>query len=187
MNNKLTVEDLPESVVERMKKAINEDVQMVKLRGGYQDLIRRRQFAAAMDLKRRMKGIEERVINEYLATYEGETVSMQSLMGDMSVQDRDEINVCTNSIILMCDMIETFVMDFNQILQKYHPDYKVEMYDKILAMGKEAKEHVRFMSNATGDCYQCAFADSADDLTEMVRNKAKAIIKKVKAKDGNKK
>lgn len=74
-------------------------------------------------------------------------------MSDMSPEDREYINTCTNAIILICDMIETFTMDFNQVLKKYHPDYRLEMYDKIMQVGKEAKAHVKFMSECTDNVY----------------------------------
>ena len=86
---------------------------------------------------------------------------MQSLMSDMSPEDREYINTCTNAIILICDMIETFTMDFNQVLKKYHPDYRLEMYDKIMQVGKEAKAHVQFMSECTDNVYQCSGAATA--------------------------
>lgn len=182
---KLTINDLPEDVVERMKETIRSDSQMIALKNKHMAYIRSRQYAKAIELKRKMRKIEERVICEYLEHYEGETESMANLMNEMSPEDRDTINVCTNAIILICDMIETFSMDFNQVLKKYHPDYRLEMYDKIMSVGKEAKSHVKFMSECTDNIYQCSFADSADDITELVRNKARSLIRKVKGKEGN--
>lgn len=181
--NKLTINDLPEDVVEKMRQAIQEDPQMLALKDKHLAYIRSRQYAKAVDLKQKMQGIEECVIREYLENYEGETESMASLMTEMTSEDRNTINVCTNAIILICDMIETFSMDFNEILQKYHPDYRLEMYDKIMQVGKEAKAHVKFMSECTDMVYQCSFADSADDITELVRNKAQSLIRKAKAKE----
>lgn len=181
--SKLTINDLPEDVVEKMRQAIQEDPQMIALKDKHLAYIRSRQYAKAIDLKHKMKRIEDRVIREYLENYEGEAESMASLMVEMSPEDRDIINTCTNAIILICDMIETFTMDFNEVLKKYHPDYRLEMYDKIMQVGKEAKAHVKFMSECTGNLYQCSFADSADDVTELVRNKARSIIRKVKGKE----
>ena len=182
---KLTINDLPKDVLERMRRAIREDSQMISLKNKHSQYIINRQYAKAVLLKEKMQKIEDRVIREYLDSYEGETENMQSLMSDMSPEDREYINTCTNAIILICDMIETFTMDFNQVLKKYHPDYRLEMYDKIMSVGKEAKSHVKFMSECTDNIYQCSFADSADDITELVRNKARSLIRKVKGKEGN--
>lgn len=69
----------------------------------------------AMKLKQMMDGIETRVINQYLSEYEGMSESMDNFMREMSEEDREEINVLTNSIIMLCDMVETFTMDCNEI------------------------------------------------------------------------
>lgn len=118
MRNKLTVNDLPADVVERMKKMINEDRQMLKLRERRASFLRSRRYMEAMKLKQMMDGIEKRVINQYLSEYEGMSESMDNFMREMSEEDREEINVLTNSIIMLCDMVETFTMDCNEILKK---------------------------------------------------------------------
>lgn len=181
--SKITINDLPQDVVERMRLAIREDSQMIALGKKYAEYIKYKQYTKAVELSWKMQDIEDRVIREYLERYQGETESMGNLIKEMSPEDRDTINVCTNAIILICDMIETFTMDFNQILKKYHPDYRLEMYDKMIQLGREAKSHVKFMSDCTDEIYQCSFADSADDITELVRNKARSLIRKVKAKE----
>lgn len=179
MRNKLTVNDLSADVVERMKKMINEDRQMLKLRERHASFLRSHRYMEAMKLKQMMDGIEKRVINQCLSEYEGMSESMDNFMREMSEEDREEINVLTNSIIMLCDMVETFTMDCNGILKKYHPDYRIEMFDRVSECGKAAKAQVDFMSKSTDMVYQCAFAEDADKITEMVRNKAKAFIRKL--------
>ena len=115
MRNKLTVNDLPADVVERIKKIINEDRQMLKLRERHASFHRSHRYMEAMKLKQMMDGIEKRVINQYLSEYEGMSESMDNFMREMSEEDREEINVLTNSIIMLCDMVETFTMDCNEI------------------------------------------------------------------------
>ncbi len=115
--NKLTVNDLSADVVERMKKMINEDRQMLKLRERHASFLRSHRYMEAMKLKQMMDGIETRVINQYLSEYEGMSESMDKFMREMSEEDREEINVLTNSIIMLCDMVETFTMDCNEILK----------------------------------------------------------------------
>lgn len=77
MRNKLTVNDLPADVVERMKKIINEDRQMLKLRERHASFLRSHRYMEAMKLKQMMDGIEKRVINQYLSEYEGMSGSME--------------------------------------------------------------------------------------------------------------
>ena len=130
-----------------------------------------------------MDGIEKRVKNQYLSEYEGMSGSMDNFMREMSEEDREEINVLTNSIIMLCDMVETFTMDCNEILKKYHPDYRIEMFDKVSECGKAAKAQVDFMSKSTDMVYQCAFAEDADKITEMVRKQGQVFHQKAETEE----
>lgn len=179
MKKELTVDDLPADVVEKMRKMINEDPRMVELRRKHAFLLRGHCYMEAQKLKQMIDGIETKVINEYLAEYKGQAESMENLMRDMTEEDRDEINVLTNCVIFLCDMVETFTMDCNEILKKYHPDYRIEMFDRITECGKAAREQVEFMSRNTGMGYQTAFAGDADKITELVRNKARSFVRKL--------
>ena len=78
MRNKLTVNDLSADVVERMKKMINEDRQMLKLRERHASFLRSHRYMEAMKLKQMMDGIETRVINQYLSEYEGMSESIDN-------------------------------------------------------------------------------------------------------------
>ena len=50
-------------------------------------------------------------------------------------------------------------------------------------MRESLKAQVDFMSKSTDMVYQCAFAEDADKITEMVRNKVKAFIRKLKRRE----
>lgn len=182
MKTKLTIADLPESTVERMRQAIREDKKMVELEKRHTNLIRAQRYMDAFRIKRMMNEIEEKVINMYLAEYEGQTESMYNFMQEMNDEDRDEMNILVNSIIMLCDMIDTFTLDCNELLKKYHPDYRIEMFDKVIDYGKAVKEQMDFMAKNTDMVYQCAFADDADKITELVKNKVKSFVRKLKRK-----
>lgn len=182
MKTKLTISDLPESTVDRMKQAIGEDRQMVKLKEKHTALLRAQRYMDAFRIKRMMNEIEERVINMYLAEYEGQTESMYNFMKEMNDEDREEMNLLVNSIIMLCDMVETFTLECNEILKKYQPDYRIEMFDKVIDCGKAVKEQMDFMAKNTDMVYQCAFADDADKITELVKNKVKSFVRKLRRK-----
>lgn len=181
--SKLTISDLPSDVVEQMKKAIHEEPQMQALQQKKLQALRRSDYVEAARLAKFIKEIETRVINDYLYRYKGQTQRMDTLMDDMSDEDRENMNIYTNAIIFLCDMIETLSLESNQILQKYHPDYNLEMFDKLIQVGKEARNHVKFMSENTDMIYQVSFADGADDISELLMNKVKAFIKKLRQKN----
>lgn len=178
--NKLTINDLPSDVVEQMRLAIRTDSQMQSLQKKKESAIRARDYVGAARLSKLIKDVEERVINIYLAEYKGQVGRMENLMVDMSDKDREDMNIYTNAIIFFCDMIESLSIESDQLLKKYHPDYNLEMFNKIIQVGKEAKQHVKFMSENTDMLYQVTFADKADDVMELLLNKVKSFIRKLR-------
>lgn len=179
---KLTVDDLPPDVVEQMREAIRKEPQMQSLQQKKLQALKAYNYVEVSRLAKLLKDVENRVINDYLANYKGQSERMDSLLTDMSEEDRESMNVYTNAIIFLCDMIETLASDSDQILKKYHPDYNLEMFDKITQLGQEAKNHVKFMSDNTDMVYQVTFADKADDISELLMNKVKAFIRRLRNK-----
>lgn len=181
-NTQLTINDLPADVVEQMKKGIREEPQMQVLLQKKSQALKDYNYVEVSCLAKLIKEVETRVINNYLANYKGQSERMDTLMADMSDEDRENINIYTNAIIFLCDMIEILSSDSDQILKKYHPDYNIEMFNKIIQVGEEAKRHIKFMSENTDMIYQVTFANGADDISELLMNKVKAFIRKLRSK-----
>lgn len=181
-NIQLTINDLPADVVEQMKKGIREEPQMQVLLQKKSQALKDYNYVEVSRLAKLIKEVETRVINNYLASYKGQSERMDTLMADMSDEDRENMNIYTNAIIFLCDMIEILSSDSDQILKKYHPDYNIEMFNKIIQVGEEAKNHIKFMSENTDMIYQVTFANGADDISELLMNKVKAFIRKLRYK-----
>lgn len=181
-NTQLTINDLPADVVEQMKKGIREEPQMQVLLQKKSQALKDYNYVEVSRLAKLIKEVETRVINNYLANYKGQSERMNTLMADMSDEDRENMNIYTNAIIFLCDMIEILSSDSDQILKKYHPDYNIEMFNKIIQVGEEAKNHIKFMSENTDMIYQISFANGADDISELLMNKVKAFIRKLRCK-----
>lgn len=183
MKNQLTINDLPPDVVGQMKQAIRKDSAIQALQKKRNNALRSNNYIEASKLSKLIDDVETRTINQYLSEYKGQAKRMDILMTDMSKEDRESMNVYTNAIIFLCDIIETLSIESDDILKKYHPDYNLEMFNKISQIGKEAKSHIKFMSDNTDMVYQISFADEADDISELLFNKVKSFIRKLRRKN----
>ncbi|EGN00242.1 hypothetical protein HMPREF1017_00768 [Bacteroides ovatus 3_8_47FAA] len=183
MKTQLTINDLPPDVVGQMKQAIRKDSAIQALQKKRNNALRSNNYIEASKLSKLIDDVETRTINQYLSEYKGQAKRMDILMTDMSKEDRESMNVYTNAIIFLCDIIETLSIESDDILKKYHPDYNLEMFNKISQIGKEAKSHIKFMSDNTDMVYQISFADEADDISELLFNKVKSFIRKLRRKN----
>lgn len=183
MKTQLTINDLPPDVVGQMKQAIRKDSAIQALQKKRNNALRSNNYIEASKLSKLIDDVETRTINQYLSENKGQAKRMDILMTDMSEEDRESMNVYTNAIIFLCDIIETLSIESDDILKKYHPDYNLEMFNKISQIGKEAKSHIKFMSDNTDMVYQISFADEADDISELLFNKVKSFIRKLRRKN----
>lgn len=180
MEKEITIQDLPQGVQRKMRDAIRRDPSFMELSGKWSALIKAGQYARASQIKKKMDRIENETIRLYIKEYVHTTSEpMINLLKEMSVDDVEQWNVNVNAIILLCDMVETLVSECNQTLHKYHPDFRLEMFDHINHLGDAVHQQVKFMSNCTNMMYQTNFGDAADNIYEMVMNKCRAFSRRM--------
>ena len=100
----------------------------------------------------------------------------------MNEEDKDLMSAYGNAIIMIADCLETICMDTNNMLQKYHPNFRIEMFDKLNELAKEARNHVRLIDGyENSEYYYNLFADVSDNMREMIVNKGRSFCNKLKA------
>ncbi len=109
-------------------------------------------------------------------------VNAKSIQDRMTDEDKYEFAIATDTIIAIADMLEYCIMDTNAILHRYASDYDIKAFDKMAELLKEAKAHMQFMATYSSDDFQADFADTADDIHEMVRNKVAKFVRSRRAK-----
>ena len=180
MKKEITIDDLPLGVQRQMRDSIRKDSAFMELSGAWAELIKTGQFARSAILKKKMDQIEDETLRLYIKEYVVETSEpMINLLKEMNVDDVEQWNVNVNALILLCDMIETLVSECNQTLHKYHPDFRLEMFDRLGDLGEEVHQQVKFMSNCTTMMYQTNFGDASDDIYELVMNKCRAFSRRM--------
>lgn len=173
------IKDLPKEVKDKLLERLESNPSVAKLRNEYRAALGRRNYITATMLLMRIDEEKVKLLKECYSKYEGEVVKVGDIRSRMKNEDFEEIVVQTNAIVMCCDIIEILVMDFEQIYHKYEPTGKVIMYDKLIELGKAAKEHVRMLNGRIDDFYLCNFGDTSDDMHDMLVNKVKKLIRKV--------
>lgn len=173
--------DIPKEVVEEMMKQVHEHEIYKKLMKKKNSCIRTGLYAKAMQISQQMKDIENECLKTYIDMWEGETKKVTDLVTDMTDEDKDYMSAVGNALVMVSDVLETLSIEANQKLKQYHPTFRIEMFDKLLELAKEAQKHVRMLDDYKSDeFYTNLYGDTTDKLTEMVINKAKSFVAKVK-------
>lgn len=144
--------------------------------------IRARNYLEANRITSLLKELEENTLRNLLQSAETEKIELGKLMSSMTEAEVERLNTNINAIIFLCDTIESLADDSNDLLKKYYPDYRIEMYDRIIKMGKEAHSHMLCMATSTNLFFQEEFADHADDFQTFIINKVRGTLRKIREK-----
>lgn len=84
-------------------------------------------------------------------------------------------------VCFMCaDIIETSVLDMNDILHRYDKTMNIELFNDIRQLMAMSKAKLKYLQENGDYMKGMVWADKCDDMYKMIKNKATAIMKKVK-------
>lgn len=178
--------NLDEIISPQLRKKIefvvstNKDYQ--KLQAKHKECLRQHDYLGAIRYAKIIEDVQVRVVREIVRQQSKEIENVVVLMKSMSEEDQMRLSISLNIILFCIDQIDSHITESNEIIKKYHPDCKLEMYDKLNAEGKEIKEHMRFIGKHDTIKLQIVFSEIADKLTELLVNKVKAYIRRKKEK-----
>lgn len=182
MERKLTIEELPKEIVDGMMSKIHKHPKYIGLAKKKAMYLKNGNYFLAMEATKAMEKIVKECLAEYIKHYEGECKKVNELTDSMTDEDRDTMAALGNSIVMMADCLETICMDCNGLLNKYHPNFRIEMFDKLQELANEARSHVRLIDGyENSDYYYNLYGDSADKLKDLIVNKGKSFVNKLKA------
>lgn len=134
----------------------------------------------AMMAKKMMQKVEDNVFEEFFKQAYKTKVSMYEIMKDMSKEDQLTMNSYANGIMLLADVLDNIVCEMNNMVKRYKPYMRVTSFDDLKGLTKEAKKTVyTFDMNAKEKYAIDLFGITADNLFEMIVNKAKSFVNKL--------
>lgn len=143
---------------------------------------KKRDYVAIVKLNMRITEInklEADLANRARIRLEAERVDMRNIFSALPKEVREQMVTDMNAIALFIDWIELLAMRVDKSIQLAVPNAKLHHYDKILEVGKAAKEQGQYMFEKTSSEYQQAIADNSDALMEKTIKGVKTIMKKM--------
>ena len=185
-NNQLEVSDVPSEMMEQMRRQFDMDSRIIEMRTHQQVLVRKGNLQAALQIGQTIEALFSKVVYEYLkeANDEAERIDIGTL--NISKEDKAEINTLIVTLFMACDIIESATMDFNDVLKRVDDTLVMEQFDDIRNLSKSAKEKLRYLSQNSKLMKDLAWAYKCDDMYDMMKNKAKSILRKRASKDWGK-
>lgn len=162
---------LPADIERDLNAQLLADKRFRKLQGKCMDATLHHRLAEAARLSCEMHDYARRFATAAYKRIVKEQSDSRSLMVEMTTEDNNNFIVSAFTILAVADLLEYSIMDLNQILHRYVPEQTFRAFDKMNALLSEARTFVRFLGSDTSMDFQTDFADTADDVAELILNK----------------
>lgn len=176
----IDIRDIPADLMSKIRNQFDNDTQIQRLRVQQGVLQRSGKYREAMIVGQNIERLFSDVVYNYMKEAESQVESISIDKFDIPYEDKERI-MTLGVVLFMCsDIIESSVMDIDDIIHKYDKDMHFEMFNDIRQVLSMAKEKLKFFQESSGYMKDFAWPDTCDDMYKMIRNKAASLVRKKK-------
>lgn len=183
---RLEVKDIPDSLLSEIKRQFEEDARIRQMRISQQLEVRNGHLSKALKIGKTIDALFKRVVASYLDEADAEAKRMDLNETKISAEDKDEIETLVIAMFMTCDILDSLVLDANDVLHKTDKTLQLEMFDDLKNITKLVREKIDYLSKNSEYMKDLFWAYKTDDMYKMIKNKARAIRRKRKEKNWGK-
>lgn len=175
---KLSIKDIPDDMLRQIRNRFEDDPQIKQMRIRQDVLLRSGNAVQALEWGKKIESLFVKVVDNYIeeAANEVETFSLEE--AGIPPEYIEKITEHAVTMFMACDIIESCIIDINDILHKTDKDLHFEQFDDIKQLGEMVKSKLDFLQKNSKYMNNAFWGDKCDDMYSMMQNKAKAIIRK---------
>lgn len=175
----ITWEQVPLKEQQALRLAFTNNPSIKQLEITAAQLQHNRDFIGALEVKKEITAQWEYVKQTHLKSYD-KTVQETVKLSELGLHNDKLQSLVENmiTIFMACDIIETAHMNANEILRKHDKNASLDNFNDLTSFIDRVKAHLRFLQSETGYMDDLAWGDGCDKQYEMIRNKARSIMKK---------
>ena len=175
-----SVSDIPQELMSKIRESFEAEPKVRELRVQQQMLMRTGKYADALALAQQVDLLFNRVVYEYLENAENEVEKIDIATMEMPIKDKEELMKRLLVCFMCADIIESSVIDMDDILHRYDKNTYMEMFNDIRQVMSMAKEKLRYMQQNSGYMKDLVWGEKCDNMYEMMLSKAGSIMRKMK-------
>ena len=174
------VSDIPQELMSKIRESFESEPKVRELRVQQQMLMRTGKYDGALVLAKQIDALFNRVVYEYLDKTENEVQKVEIATLDMPIKDKEELMKRLLVCFMCSDIIESSVIDMDDILHRYDKNTYMEMFDDIRQVMSMAKAKLRYMQQHSGYMKDLVWGEKCDNMYAMMLSKAGAIMRKMR-------
>lgn len=176
-----SVIDIPQELMSKIRESFESEPRVRELRVQQQMLMRTGKHMEALDLAKQIDVLFNQVVYEYIAENERQVEKVDISKIDMPLADKEEMMRLLLVCFMCADIIKSAVQDMDSILHRYDKNMYMEMFDDIKQVMSMSEEKLSYLQKNSGYLKDLIWGEKCDDMYEMIKSKAGAIMRKRKS------
>lgn len=177
----MKVSDLPQEVLARIREEFEANPTVQDMRTQQQMCVMQGRLSDALALARKLELLYTHCVSQYMRETEEELEHIDLKNVGLSNEDFESVMRLVLVCFMCADIIETSVLDMNDILHRYDKDLNIELFNDIRQLMSMSKAKLKYLQENGDYMKGLVWADKCDDMYDMMKSKAKAIMKKTKS------
>lgn len=175
------ISELPKELLDKIKAAFDAEPRVQRLRVQQQMLMRTGKYQDALDVAKYIETLYNECVYNYVEESESQVEKIDIASINMPLSEKEDLMKHLLVCFMCADIIESSVMDMDDLLHRYDKTMFMEMFNDMRQVMSMAKSKLQYMQENSGYMKDLVWADNCDNLYEMAKNKAGAIMRKMKS------
>ena len=174
------ISELPQELLDKIKAMFDAEPRVRELRVQQQMLMRTGKYHDALDIAKYIETLYNECVYNYIEESENQVEKIDVASINMPLSEKEDLMKHLLVCFMCADIIETSVLDMNDILHRYDKKMNIELFNDIRQLMAMSKAKLKYLQKNGDYMKGLVWADKCDDMYEMMKSKAKAIMKKSK-------
>ena len=170
-------EGISEKDLQHIREEFDKHPRVVALRQEQALLKRKGRYIEAIAVGRVIKELFDETVSNFIKETAEKVSKVDLAKVKLPIDVRKMVMTLIITIFMASDIIESSVLDFNELLHKHlGDDYDLTMFNSLKDSLKKAQEELSYLNANSPYMKRAAWGDKCDNMYEMMRHKAESII-----------
>lgn len=176
----MNVNDIPKELYSKIQYSFESNRDVRLLRTAQQNAQRAGDFKRALKIAQDIDNLWTICLDNYMKKAEEEVGTFDTQSSDLPQEDKDRMMEKLLVLFMCCDIIESSTLDLNDTLHRTKPDMNITTFSDLQQSLDLAKQKLKYLQDTGDYMNDLVWADSCDNMYDMMCSKAKSIIRKRK-------
>lgn len=177
----MEAKDIPAELMSQIRNKFEADPKVKGLRTQQYLLQQKKDYNAALVIGKMIEVLFGTVVQAYLDEVNAECEEIDFKDLDIPNEDKEEISILNVTLFIAIDIVESCLIDINDVLHRTDKTLNYEMHDDLKELSEMIQAKMKYWSENSQYLNDKEWGVRVDDMYQMMKNKAKAIIRKRKS------